>query len=387
MEKKLTRGVRFCVGILIAFLLGACSSTSRDNDIAADIAVNTTIKSTNWHDRVFILKEKEVWERRWQQSTNSWVWIEHAALNDSISTRGLDDISLGPLLCNSTESICRLFIRIESPRVDQGRKFAEWALYNFDPAETSYQNYSSFNIGNYNAYSTREADCTSSFGVDANWHMYCILDDVEAKISVKVYDIDLTELRTSGRENRNTSKDTQTGIKVQPCIMSQYDVFLTNSFNLFHIDLSMEFAKHKGKNIVDVSDGFSDLCFGMENDGRLFARRYDSNKGWRWDNHGRPMAKRHQKKYGLGSMRRLSADKLVFLYKPSWGHMRLYERWRDGSGSWHWSDHGHPGNEDLIEVGWANGGTIFVRSASGHLYQRHWRSDLSNWVWHDHGIP
>ena len=350
------------------------------------------IHHSNFTDRTFSIHGGEIWERRWNGVINEWQWIEHAFLNQQIGSIAENAPALGPLLCNSTEATCALFVRhsLDDPLTSQTIELGQsgWLEYFFDPFETDYSNQSSPGV---NGSQNTTIPCITNLAVDANWRLYCInVDDNGSpdRIDFRQLEVSLNLMNVGSVNGKAHLLHT---IDTSACVMSGHDIFfLGENQELMHANVNAGLASH-GRKMADVQSGtgMATQCFSINGDYELIGRKYDGNK-WVWANHGRPLRRRNIDYYVLGSMRKMNDGKLFFLLDPDWGDTRLYERWGDKDAApsgWSWADHSHPNNEVLVELGPAWGDTIFLLSKDGDLIQRVWNSSSSQWNWFNHGQP
>jgi hypothetical protein len=361
----------------------------------------------NLKDRVFVTRNGAVRERRYQNG--NWVWIDHTALNDFLGGKGT---VLGPCLVNTTENVGRLYIRVGDTRAFSGPTnlyVTGWVMYNFNPWDTDYSDFSNFQIGSYEPIMNKTVNCSTNFSVSADWKLYGMAQYYPTssnagaikKLQVTRFDIDLNVIAQStdgmprffvddGRSYDSKYITEGDAKNVRLAIMSDHDVFASSGEHLHMANIHLGVSQHSDKDILDTGgSGFEDKVFAMGQNGNLFARRFDHDKHkWVWDKHGCPVKKKHFRKYVVGSMRRMNQG-LLFLIKPKWANsddnFRVYHRWQDTDGSWHWADHGYPDNETVCEIGPAWDNKFFVRTTSGKLYERHWNSNVEDWAWENHG--
>ncbi len=362
---------------------------------------------TNLKDRVFVTENGSVKERRY--INGNWTWIDHQALNQYLGGKGT---VLGPCLVNTSENVGRLFIRTRDiyDFNSSGKTIyvTNWVLYNFNQNLTDYSDLNNFQVGNYTPLSFNRVPCSTNFSVSADWKLYGLAPhysqtgETEKNLLMTRFDLDLNVIEQSQggmprfRISDNPSYDdgyiTERDSKnVRPAIMSNHDVLTTTGNYMYHANIDMGLSQHGNKQFMDVGEGFDDKVFGIRDNGRLFARRFDQDKHkWVWDDHGRPVKKKHFRKYVVGSLRKLN-DGILFIIKPKWknpdDNFRVYHRWQDTEGGWHWADHGYPDSETICEIGPAWDNKFFVRTTSGKLYERHWNSGIQQWAWENHGAP
>ena len=359
---------------------------------------------TNVRDRVFCLFEGNVFERRY--FSGGWHWIEHSALNNNLNGKGA---VLGPSLVNSSEGVGRLYIRIQAPKFvsSQTPHFeTRWVVYNFDPDQTDYSDISNFQIGNYVPITFVHSDCYTNVAISADWKLYGLERVLGSSKPLRLtrYDLDLNKIKqadtgmpafgdSSVRSHEASVYITEADSGyVRPAVMSDEDVLTTSGGYLYHSDIDMVTKDQGSKQFIDAGAALEDRVFCIRSsNAKLYARRYDDSKNkWVWENHGRPVKRKHFEQYVVGSLRKYN-DGVLFMIKPDWGNdddnFRVYHRWRDSDGGWHWADHGYPDNETLTEIGPAWDDKFFVRTASGALYERHWNPNVQRWAWENHGTP
>ena len=132
--------------------------------------MSTISKEINLKDRLFVTQNGAIRERRYLNG--NWVWIDHAALNDELGGNGT---VLGPCLVNATENVGRLYIRIGAPKSFSGSTTiyaSSWVMYNFNPWDTDFSDFSNFQIGNYQAIMNKKVNFSTNFSVSADWKLY-----------------------------------------------------------------------------------------------------------------------------------------------------------------------------------------------------------------------
>ena len=354
------------------------------------------VSETNMFDRVFTLEGTKVWERRWNGAT--WDWLEHSALNLELASLSTNDLALGPMICNPSIEVCRLYVHRSqqlSQLTDSGlirRPRSSWLMYTFNLNDTDYSTFSN-NIGSFQPIVTSHINCDSNLSFDADFNMYCTRtienNSGQFWVNLQKHDLDLNFLEVS---NSNGVKPINVGnidLSMRPCIMSESDIFFASNNVLHHVNSNMQFSTHSPwtKTAIDVSQRYDNQCQTWAKSKKLRGRRFSQNaNSWQWDDNGRPISKSKIKGFGKGSMRSTSDGRLYVLLKPKSSSTKVFERYND-NGTWRWVGHTIPNSEVISEIGWVKNGSFFVTTKSGNLYQNNWRSDLNRWAWENHGQP
>lgn len=317
-------------------------------------------------------------------------------------------MGLGPCMVNTQENVGRLFVQAGPTTNVNNETRTRWLIYNFNPTQSDYSDFTNFQIGSYQPTELKSISAATNLAVSDDWKIYAMyekypnaLSNPETSVGLLRYDIHLNEIARSSHDvylfkiNDAASGD-RAYIKredakfIRPSIMSNHDVFLTTGEYLYHSNLDMGISQHGNNAFYDVSDAFDDRVFALRSNGKLYARRFDVPKHkWVWDKHGRPIKGKHwDHLYRFGSLRKFN-NGVLFAIAPKWKNdknFRIYHRWQDEDGDWHWADHGYPGSEDVTEIGPAYDDKFFIKVASGKLYERHWNANIQDWAWEDHGF-
>ncbi len=352
------------------------------------------LTQTFMNDRLFYSVDGQIWERRWIGW--GWQWFHHSFLSDSIGNAQGEVAELGPLLTDNAGGWSRLMVSTGLERHQQQSPFRVetfWYSYTFNPAATSFASISDFSVPGQQPIDGRWLPISSGLTADAGQAvLYGFGHNKIGTGWLTSFDNSLSQSGQSSGLPINVTTVSEAYIKgMRPGVMSNHDVFFIAQDAVYHANINLGLSYHpmKGTN-VGVSPGYSQQVFSMDTKGRLTARRFDKGKQkWVTDKHGRPVAGRHFKKgddLRPNSMRKLNNDKLIFIVDTSWSSPRIYERHRDSTG-WHWADHGHNANDEIVDIGPGTSDTYFVVTNDNRLVQNHWRSDLKRWAWFDHGRP
>jgi len=341
------------------------------------------------NDRIFMANGTQLSERRWHQG--AWAWFDHGYISSIIGQDHSEIFEIGPLLSNSSEGWARLFIRVDGTFANQPWAENRWFIYTFDPDATNFNSLSQFSVSGqavqeakwvYGHSSITAADDQSSLYIYANY----------ANSNGRLFRLDetLEVTKESDLFNVGTRYVTDSTIGgMRPGVMSNHDVFFVARERLYHANIDLGVNKHKvGTAVYGVSPGFHRQVFIVTKKPDIRERELNEGSGkWETHKHGTPMDRKDVQFIHPNSFRQLNDDKVLFLMDPDWGKPRVYERWRDSSGSWHWADHGHNAQDTIVDIGLAKDDTYFVLTSDGRLVQNHWRNDLQRWAWFDHGTP
>jgi hypothetical protein len=343
---------------------------------------NQILTSSNMSDRITVLINNHLWERRWNDSTQQWLWISHS---QSSFFSNSSDLILGPLLCNTSLGKCRQFIGAKnSVSLDGFIQKMRWYLYDFNINDTDYLSLSSANIIGKNI------QCSTNLEFDSIWGLYCLHDTGYGDdLSLRKYDIYLNILGSNmiGKNRENSKHEVYMKgelPKTNLCIMPNRGIFLPG-YNVKYFNRNLSSTGYSDKYIIDVSDGFTDKCFAIGTDYKLYEYYFNGNKNkWQRVNHGRPIKKKYIKSHFTGSMRKLSEDKLLYLFETKDWQNRIYERYFDGS-RWRWADHGYSSFGKTEKIGWGRSDRYFILTDTGNLVMRHFSNN--QWGWVNHGTP
>lgn len=367
---------------------------------------------TNQFDRVFMIRNTDVWERRWDPQANEWIWIEHSDLSSELSARPnpAGGFVPGPMICNSAEALCRLYIRTRLDGLagagavsDPVSPSSTWLMYTFERDRVDYSDASAFNLpAGYSPYIGLQTECISNLAVDELFDLHCLRQwslrasssTLNGHVEIQRYSVDLAfEDRSDSHSGAIRSNldwiNAAEEINRRPCITNR-GVFVVAGAGIMQTTWQNDKTIHSRSyhNYADVGPGFESNCqFWQSGKKRLRGRRFSQNKSrWLWDNNGRPTKKRNIDSEVIGSLRRSESERDYVLLQRKGGRVHVYERFLANNG-WAWADHGFPEAEDIREIGWVQNGMYFVRTASGNLYQKEWRGDLNRWAWVNHGTP
>lgn len=372
--------------------------------------MSKSIYSSNLTDRTFALFGHTLAERRW--TGTQWTWVVHAAISAELAQLSQGGLGLGVFLANTEQGVGCLYIQRWSEwngNNSLSNSGPMWLLYRFRLDRNDYSNPSSFEHPDYSWLKLVPGISTKGgLSVSSSWNLYGVVDTTEVDITTVVsaspgddgsWTAAIAKFDPFLKMKAAAKAPGQGGLLRQgahPAVLSDQDVFFVSAVPtpLFHVNIGMGRSRHDRKMWEDVSDGFDDGVFVIKSGARAkLEQRVFRNGKWKWDDHGRPAARRHISEHVEGSLRRLDSTHaaLVYIVKTKFRRpgpqRRIYQRWVDGGGHWHWADHGYPSSELLTEIGVAWHGTFFVMTDSGNLWQRHWREGDNRWAWDLHGQP